>query len=178
MWTDAAIGVLAPITVPAEDLKSRRKLLASQPREKGAAAPSNGLLQFSPVRCAVVLDMINRQEHWLSLATARTHVAAVGVERLVTTHCASPCLVSQAVLTLPSNDVLTSAGRVLPTPLRNARIVRLPIHRSLFAGVVSVARPTIGVKLTARIPVKLAVRFRLLTSWTALHRDPAWLLIV
>lgn len=93
MRADAMIDVLAPIAVAAENLKTYWKFIAPKPIEKGGAAPSYFLLQFPSVRRAVILDVIDSEEHLFIFAAARTSKAAVSLKDFVSDFLSALCFV-------------------------------------------------------------------------------------
>ena len=74
-----AEAVLCPVAVSAEDLKFRRETLGFQPLHESAYRLRRAA--FSMFR-SVVVDVVDREEHGPTLATAKT-LAAVGSEYLV-----------------------------------------------------------------------------------------------
>ena len=127
MWANAAVDVLAPIAVAAENLIAGWKLIAPQPIEECGPAASDQFLQFPPMRCAVVFDMIDRQKHRLLLATANALKSAVSHKDFFANLRASLCLVRLPSLFLPTLVIRLPLFGVRFTPLVHGALAFIPM---------------------------------------------------
>jgi len=72
MGADAAVDVLSPIAISAQNLETGRILVLAQPLVERAHA-ADGLAMC----CAVIVDVIDGEKHWLHLTTASTFEATI-----------------------------------------------------------------------------------------------------
>lgn len=101
MWANAAIGVFPPIAVSAEDLKTGRELVSSQPAEERCSAIPDLRCQRPTMDITVVVDMVDRHEQWLRLAATCTDVPTVCRKHLIAELFAPLCFILQPVFLGP-----------------------------------------------------------------------------